>query len=164
MGIQVDLYGRRELLPGAAIGNFGEASSVVSTLEEDFVFERCVEGKKSRWTERPPDLTAEIGSHPNMRFASPAAVCLDVVSRGELQNYEARLSLVISIYLSESGVHQGPKVGFPLALASLSTYSALSHSDSPVSRTINMSVSGGRCSSERLGAVEVSSKYHCDVS
>lgn len=40
-GEQVDLYGRREPLLGAVTGDFGEVSSLVSTLEEDILFERC---------------------------------------------------------------------------------------------------------------------------
>lgn len=38
---QVDLYGRRAPLPGAVTGDFGEVSSLVATLEEDILFERC---------------------------------------------------------------------------------------------------------------------------
>ena len=38
---QVDLYGRREPLPGAVVGNFGEASNLFATLEEDILFEGC---------------------------------------------------------------------------------------------------------------------------
>lgn len=40
-GEQVDLYGRREPLPGVVVGSFGEVSNLVSTLAEDILFEGC---------------------------------------------------------------------------------------------------------------------------
>lgn len=38
---QVDLYGRRDPLQGAVTGSFGDGSDVVTTLEDDIIFERC---------------------------------------------------------------------------------------------------------------------------
>lgn len=37
---QVDLYGRRDILDGAVIGYFSDASDVADTLTEDMIFDR----------------------------------------------------------------------------------------------------------------------------
>lgn len=58
-GEQVDLYGRREPLPGAVVGNFGEVSSVVSTLEEDILFEGC---GRHQCTERTRQTSSSLDS------------------------------------------------------------------------------------------------------
>ncbi|CAN0038216.1 unnamed protein product, partial [Sphacelaria rigidula] len=37
---QVDLYGRRDLLDGAVVGYFSDASKVADTLAEDILFDK----------------------------------------------------------------------------------------------------------------------------
>lgn len=78
---QVDLYGRREPLPGAVVGYFGEASSLVATLEEDILFDRCDRFGGEGRTRQPSSLSVSSLSSAWFCVGLPFVLCVRTCCR-----------------------------------------------------------------------------------
>ncbi|CAM9433410.1 unnamed protein product, partial [Hapterophycus canaliculatus] len=120
-GEQVDLYGRRTPLPGAAIGSFGEISSVVATLEEDVLFESFNANRTLNHSAKHE--TAVLG--PRGQWSGEGHYGLQLVGTAQIENCN-RSSSCCDAYddatdSCSSGEEEGDEEASPYFCAALAT-------------------------------------------